>query len=66
MGNELKTIDGDFAPINIRKISERKILMIIIEYIMPETGNKMEVYHLIFQLNDKERKEVAALARNAK
>ena len=33
------------------------------EHIVPETGNKMKVYHLIFQLNDKERKGVAELAR---
>lgn len=60
---ELKTIDGDFAPINIRRIGESETLMIVSEHIVPETGNKMKVYHLIFQLNDKERKEVAALAR---
>ena len=60
---ELKTIDGDFAPINIRRIGESETLMIVSEHIVPETGNKMKVYHLIFQLNGKERKEVAALAR---
>ena len=60
---ELKTIEGDFAPINIRRIGESETLMIVSEHIVPETGNKMKVYHLIFQLNDKERKEVAALAR---
>ena len=60
---ELKTIEGDFAPINIGRIGESETLMIISEHIVPETGNKMKVYHLIFQLNDKERKEVAALAR---
>ncbi len=37
--------------------------MIISEHIIPETGNRMKVFHLIFQLNDKERKEVAVLAR---
>ena len=60
---ELKTIEGDFVPINIRRIGESETLMIVSEHIVPETGNKMKVYHLIFQLNDKERKEVAALAR---
>ena len=34
-----------------------------IDKILDETENKMKVYHLIFQLNDKERKEIAALAR---
>ena len=48
---------------NIRRIGESETLMIVSEHIVPETGNKMKVYHLIFQLNDKERKEVAALAR---
>lgn len=61
--NELKAIDGDFVPINIKRINESETLMIVSEHIVPETGNKMKVYHLIFQLNDKERKEVAILAR---
>lgn len=37
--------------------------MIISEHIVPEIGNKMKVFHMIFQLNDKERKEAAASAR---
>ncbi len=61
--NKLKAIDGSFAPISIRRIGEKDTLTIVSEHFVPETGNKMEVYHLIFQLNDKERKEAAALAR---
>lgn len=37
--------------------------MIISEHIVPETDNRMKFFHLIFQLNDKERKESAASAR---
>lgn len=37
--------------------------MIISEHIVPENGNRMKVFHLIFQLNDKERKAAAVSAR---
>ncbi len=61
--NKLKGIKGDFQPIRMQRIGERDTLMIISEHIVPETGNKMKVFHMIFQLNDKERKEAAASAR---
>lgn len=61
--NKLKSIKGAFQPIRIQRIGERETLMIISEHIVPETGNRMKVFHLIFQLNDKERKEAAASAR---
>lgn len=61
--NELKSLSGQFKPVSIEKIGEKDILMIISQHSVPETGSRMKVYHLIFQLNDKERKEVAALAR---
>lgn len=61
--NKLKSIKGAFRPIRIQRIEERDTLMIISEHIVPETGNRMKVFHLIFQLNDKERKEAAASAR---
>lgn len=61
--NKLNNIKGAFHPIRIQRIGERDTLMIISEHIVPETGNRMKVFHLIFQLNDKERKEVALLAR---
>lgn len=60
---KLKAITGDFTPTSIRKIGENETVMIISEHTVPETGNKMKVYHLIFQLNDSERREVAKLAR---
>ena len=53
--NDLKRMKGTYQTTNT--------LMIISEHIVPETENTMKVYHLIFQLNDKERKEIAALAR---
>jgi len=61
--NELNNIKGDFKPVKIQRIGEGDTMMIISEHIVPETGNRMRVFHLIFQLSDKERKEVAALAR---
>lgn len=61
--NELNNIKGDFKPVKIQRIGEGDTMMIISEHIIPETGNRMRVFHLIFQLSDKERKEVAALAR---
>lgn len=64
--NELKSLSGEFKPVSIEKIGERDTLMIISQHNVPETGNVMKVYHLIFQLNDKERKEVATLARKKK
>lgn len=64
--DELKSLSGEFKPISIKRIGEKDTLMIISQHKVPETGNVMKVYHLIFQLNDKERKEVAALARKNK
>ena len=61
--NELNNIKGDFKPVKIQRIGVRDTMMIASEHIVPETGDRMRVFHLIFQLNDKERKEVAALAR---
>ena len=61
--NDLKRMKGIYQPIKIKRIGGENTLMIISEHIIPETENTMKVYHLIFQLNDKERKEIAALAR---
>ena len=61
--NKLKCIKGSFQPVKIQRIGETDTLMIVSEHIVPETGNRMKVFHLIFQLNDKERKEAAASAR---
>lgn len=61
--NDLKRLSGQFKPISVEKIGGKNTLMLISQHSIPETGNVMKVYHLIFQLNDQERKEVAALAR---
>lgn len=61
--NKLKSIKGAFRPIRIQRIGEKDTLMIISEHIVPETGNRMKVFHLIFQLNDRERKAAAVSAR---
>ena len=61
--NDLKRMKGTYQPTKIKRIGGENTLMIISEHIVPETENTMKVYHLIFQLNDKERKEIAALAR---
>lgn len=61
--NKLRTIEGDFKPITIQKIGINEKSMIVSEHIVPETGRRMKIFHLIFHLNDKERKEAATLAR---
>lgn len=61
--NDLKRMKGTYQPTKIKRIGGENTLMIISEHIVPETENTMKVYHLIFQLNDKERKEIAVLAR---
>lgn len=61
--NDLKRMKGTYQPTKIKRIGVENTLMIISEHIVPETENTVKVYHLIFQLNDKERKEIAALAR---
>lgn len=61
--NDLKRMKGTYQPTKIKRIGGENTLMIISEHIVPETENTMKVYHLFFQLNDKERKEIAALAR---
>ena len=45
-------LSGEFKPISIKRIGEKDTLMIISQHKVPETGNVMKVYHLIFQLND--------------
>lgn len=53
--NDLKRMKGTYQPTKIKRIGGENTLMIISEHIVPETENTMKVYHLIFQLNDKER-----------
>lgn len=61
--NKLNTIKGDFAPIKIQRIGAKDTMMIVSEHIVPENGNRMKIFHLIFQLNDRERKMAAISAR---
>lgn len=63
--NKLRAMDGTFKPVDIRRIGGNDTLIIVSEHIVPETNNRMKVYHLIFQLNDKERKAAAVLARKS-
>lgn len=64
--NELKAMEGDFRPVEIKRIGEEYTLMIVSEHIVPETGSRMKIYHLIFQLHDEERKKIAKVARKKK
>ena len=57
---------GPFVPvyINRKKIDTQELL--ISKHIMPENGQPMTVYHLIFNLYDEERHEAAKKARRKK
>jgi hypothetical protein len=63
IAKKLNNIEGAFKPVKIEKIREKETSLIISEHIVPETGNRMKVFHLIFQLNDSERKAAAVSAR---
>lgn len=55
--------ETDFSPIEIQRIEFEDSAMLISWHVVPETKKIMKVYHLIFQLKDKERKEVAEIVR---
>ena len=63
---ELNNIDkeNEFCPIKIQRMEFDNSAIIISWHIVPETKKIMKVYHLIFQLKDSERKEVAVIARS--
>lgn len=63
--NKLRAIDGNFKPLDVQRFGSNDASMIVSEHVVPETGNRMKIYHLIFQLNDRERREAAALARKS-
>ena len=50
-------------PVSIERIEKGKVRYIVSEHIVPETKEKMKLYHLIFQLNDDERHKAAINAR---
>lgn len=63
--DSLKEITGPFSVKSIKKCPGR-IFTIKTTHIVPETKKEMEVYHLILNLNDCERKESALRARGIK
>lgn len=63
--NKLREVQGDFKPVDVQRLVGNDTTIIVSEHIVPETGNRMKVYHLIFQLNDKERRKAATLARKS-
>ena len=61
---ELRKEGGRFAPTLItRKDAESGTLYIRSEHIVPETGRSMPVYHLVMQLSDIHRQDIAKKAR---
>ena len=61
--NKLQAMDGKFAPVDIKKVGSGGNIFLVSKHVVPETGESMKVFHLIFQLYDQERKDAAALAR---
>lgn len=59
---ELWEIEGDFAVTNVCRPDNGEHYLMS-EHIVPETGEKMRVYHFILNLNDESRKEAAEIAR---
>ena len=61
---ELRKEGGRFAPTLItRKDAESGTRYIRSEHIVPETGRPMPVYHLVMQLSDVHRQDIAKKAR---
>lgn len=62
---KLKAIDKEqaFSPVSVNKVEFGTDAVIVSQHIVPETEKTMKVYHLIFHLNDTERKEAADVAR---
>lgn len=58
-----KKAERQCPPVDIKRIENGKIRYIVSEHIVPETEEKMKLYHLIFQLNDDERHKAAVNAR---
>lgn len=62
---KLKAIDKEqaFSPLSVNRVEFGADAVIVSQHIVPETEKTMKVYHLIFHLNDTERKEAADVAR---
>lgn len=63
--NRLRKVQGNFKPVDVQRLVGNDTTIIVSEHVVPETGSKMKVYHLIFQLNDEERRKAATLARKS-
>lgn len=62
--NELKQKQGMFAPVKIEVQPDN--LMIVSKHQVPENGKLMSIYHLVFNLYDNDRAEIARKARKDK
>ncbi len=61
----LKKENHVFAPVDIdRKIVDRKTQYVKSQHIVPETGKSMPVYHLVLNISDKDRQEIALRSRS--
>ncbi|MDY3369410.1 MAG: hypothetical protein SOX52_15165, partial [Zhenhengia yiwuensis] len=59
----LKDKSEDFAPVYISRTEIDNQEVFVSKHIMPENGELMTVYHLIFNLYDEERYKAAKRAR---
>lgn len=58
----LKSIEMNFAVVDVHQ-SRSDMDYLTIEHIVPETGNRIQVYHFILNLNDESRVEADKMAR---
>ena len=62
---ELRKMDGAFSPVNIISYEEDGLVRYIrSEHIMDGVGTIMPIYHLILNLNDRDRQDIAEKARS--
>lgn len=60
----LKKDGSRFAPVLLeRNIESKRTQFVKTQHIVPETGMTMPVYHLVLQLSDKARHDIAIMAR---
>ena len=61
---KIKSMRTDYSPIDIeRKTNHKNTIYVKSQHIIPETGETMPVYHLVLNISDKTRQEVAWRAR---
>ncbi len=61
--NCLNEIEDDFSVLEVKPENKGGFTYLVSEHIIPETGKRMKIYHLIFQLCDRKRVEAAKRAR---